>query len=144
MRLCSAVLFAIGCHALDALHAAELKPGGVVKLQFPELPPTLQAMVKEGNIPATLTSRLPDNYAPEGRGPLFVLLPGGGGGHGLGIDEAAQIIGPRDFIAVTMPLFKRRLLRDEPTGGLYIAPEWPMGMSRSSDMRLKLDSIVVE
>jgi hypothetical protein len=120
MRLCSVVSFAIACFALDALHAADLRPGGVVKLQFPELPPTLQAMVKEGNIPATLTARLPDNYTPEGQWPLFVFLPGGGGGHGLGIDEAAQTIGPRDFIAVTMPLFKRRFLRDEPTGGLHI------------------------
>jgi hypothetical protein len=36
------------------------------------------------------------------------------------------------------------LLRKICFGGLYIAPEWPMGMSRSSDVRLKLDSIVVE
>jgi hypothetical protein len=49
MRLCRAVLFAIGCFALDALHAADLKPGGVVESQFPELPPTPQAMVKDGN-----------------------------------------------------------------------------------------------
>jgi hypothetical protein len=38
----------------------------------------------------------------------------------------------------------RPFLRKICFGGLYIAPEWPMGMSRSSDVRLKLDSIVVE
>ena len=39
---------------------------------------------------------------------------------------------------------KKPLLRKICFGGLYVAPEWPMGMSRSSDVRLKLDSIVVE
>jgi hypothetical protein len=38
----------------------------------------------------------------------------------------------------------RPLLRKICFGGLYIAPEWPMGMSRSSDVRLKLESIIVE
>ena len=36
------------------------------------------------------------------------------------------------------------LLRKICFGGLYVAPEWPMGMSWNSDVRLKLDSIVVE
>lgn len=40
--------------------------------------------------------------------------------------------------------FKKPILRKICFGGLYVAPEWPMGMSRSSDVRLKLDSIVVE
>lgn len=36
------------------------------------------------------------------------------------------------------------LLRKICFGGLYVVPAWPMGVSRASDMRLKLDSIVVE
>jgi hypothetical protein len=40
--------------------------------------------------------------------------------------------------------FEKPILRKICFGGLYVAPEWPMGMSRSSDVRLKLDSIVVE
>jgi len=40
--------------------------------------------------------------------------------------------------------FERPILRKICFGGLYVAPEWPQGMSRSSDVRLKLDSIVVE
>ena len=39
---------------------------------------------------------------------------------------------------------KKPLLRKICFGGLYVAPQWPMGMSQTSDMRLKLDSIVVE
>jgi hypothetical protein len=40
--------------------------------------------------------------------------------------------------------FERPILRKICFGGLYVAPEWPMGMSPSSDVQLKLDSIVVE
>ena len=40
--------------------------------------------------------------------------------------------------------FEKPILRKICFGGLYVAPEWPMGMSWSSDVRLKLDSIVVE
>ncbi|MBI5822270.1 MAG: exo-alpha-sialidase [Verrucomicrobia bacterium] len=39
---------------------------------------------------------------------------------------------------------KKPLLRKICFGGLYVAPQWPMGTSQSSDMRLKLDSIRVE
>ncbi|OGV63095.1 MAG: hypothetical protein A2283_14980 [Lentisphaerae bacterium RIFOXYA12_FULL_48_11] len=40
--------------------------------------------------------------------------------------------------------FKKQLLRKICFGGLYVAPEWPMGMSRASDVRLKLDTITVK
>jgi hypothetical protein len=40
--------------------------------------------------------------------------------------------------------FPLPLLRKVCFGGLYVAPEWPQGMSWNSDVRLKLDSIVVE
>jgi len=29
-------------------------------------------------------------------------------------------------------------------GGLYVRPEWPMGMLRGSEIRLDLDSITVQ
>jgi hypothetical protein len=40
--------------------------------------------------------------------------------------------------------FAKALLRKICFGGLYEKPEWPLGMSRACDIRLKLDSIVVE
>ncbi|MBI5683648.1 MAG: exo-alpha-sialidase [Verrucomicrobia bacterium] len=40
--------------------------------------------------------------------------------------------------------FPLPLLRKICFGGLYAAPEWPQGMSWNSDVRLKLNSIVVE
>ena len=39
---------------------------------------------------------------------------------------------------------KKALLRKICFGGLYVAPQWPMGMQTASDVRLKLDSVVVE
>ncbi|MCY2991285.1 MAG: sialidase family protein [Planctomycetota bacterium] len=40
--------------------------------------------------------------------------------------------------------FEKPILRKICFGGLYVAPEWPLGMSRSSDVRLKLNSVGVE
>lgn len=40
--------------------------------------------------------------------------------------------------------FKKPLLRKICFGGLYVAPEWPMGMSGSSDVRIKIDSVRVD
>ena len=45
---------------------------------------------------------------------------------------------------VAAQTFEKPLLRKICFGGLYVAPEWPMGMSRASDVRLKLDTIVIE
>jgi hypothetical protein len=39
---------------------------------------------------------------------------------------------------------KKPLLRKICFGGLYVAPQWPMGTQPASDIRLKLDSIVVQ
>ncbi|MCX6911008.1 MAG: hypothetical protein NTY01_23605 [Verrucomicrobia bacterium] len=39
---------------------------------------------------------------------------------------------------------KKPLLRKICFGGLYVAPQWPMGTQWANDMRLKLDSIRVE
>jgi len=40
--------------------------------------------------------------------------------------------------------FEKPLLRKICFGGLYVAPPWPMGMHRASDMRLKLDTLIIE
>jgi hypothetical protein len=39
---------------------------------------------------------------------------------------------------------KRSLLRKVCFGGLYVAPQWPIGTQWASDVRLKLDSIQIE
>ena len=41
-------------------------------------------------------------------------------------------------------VIEKPLLRKLCFGGLYAAPAWPQGMGRSSDIRLKLDTLVIE
>jgi hypothetical protein len=101
--------------------AVSLKPGAVIQFTFPDLPATLYAQARNDPVPAKLTARLPDNYTPEGRWPLFVHLGGGVGGKGDDASTARKIVGPRDFIAVSMPLFQRVFDPKEFLGGVAIA-----------------------
>ena len=39
---------------------------------------------------------------------------------------------------------EKTILRKICFGGLYVAPPWPMGITRASDIRLKLDTLVIE
>ncbi|MCX6910629.1 MAG: hypothetical protein NTY01_21670 [Verrucomicrobia bacterium] len=100
--------------------AVSLKPGAVIQFTFPDLPPTLYAQAKNDPVPAKLTARLPDNYTPEGRWPLFVFLAGGVGAKGDDASMARKLIGPRDFIAVSMPLFQRVFDPKQYLGGVAI------------------------
>ena len=116
-------LFAAGLLLAAALAQAdgELRPGQVITLTFPELPPTLVAQAKNETAPPMLTARLPDNYTPEGRWPLFVFIAGGVGSKGGNVGGAREIIGPRDFIAVSLPLFQRAYNpKEQPGGGVAI------------------------
>lgn len=93
-----------------------LKPDAVLRWDFHDLPETLASMLTGEKKAARLTAQLPANYTPEGRFPLFVFLHGGHGGHGEPHPVTREIIGPRDFICVTLPLFKR--VYDEKEGAL--------------------------
>ena len=105
--------------SLQAL-AAEvyLRPGAVIQMSFPELPPTLYAQVKGEPGAAMLTARLPDNYSTNGQWPLFVFLAGGVGAKGDAVGPARAIVGPRDFIVVALPLFQRVIDAKESAGGM--------------------------
>jgi hypothetical protein len=100
--------------------AVSLKPGAKIQFTFPDLPPTLYAQARTNSAPAMLTALLPDNYAPEGCWPLFVFLAGGIGSKGDDASFARKLIGPRDFIAVSMPLFQRVFDPKQFLGGVAI------------------------
>lgn len=122
-KRCRGGLFAAGLALAAAFAQAEeaLKPGQVITLTFPELPPTLIAQAKGEATPAMLTARLPDNYTPEGRWPLFVFVAGGVGSKGDTVGNAREIVGPRDFIVVSLPLFQRAYNpKEQPGGGMAI------------------------
>ncbi len=95
---------ALVCQGIDT---AELVPNAKLTLEFPDLPNTLAGMVSGTEKPARLGAVLPSNYAPGSKHPLFVYLKGGSGGPDDGGAMARDIVGPEDFIAVQMPLFKK-------------------------------------
>jgi hypothetical protein len=93
--------------SVRAADAVELKPNAVLRFEFPDLPDTLASMLGGKKQPAVLTAQLPENYTPDGKFPICVYLQGGNGGDGEGNGRAARnLVGPRDFICVSLPLFK--------------------------------------
>jgi len=57
------------------------------------------------------------------------------------LDEKGFSVAVNDAPSVRV---EKPLLRKICFGGLYVVPEWPMGMTRASEIRLKLDTLVVE
>jgi hypothetical protein len=87
--------------------AAELQPGDSIRLEFPNLPPTLLAMKTGQPIVPQLTARLPQDYVSSRRFPLFVFIEGGEGGRGDA--DVRHYIGDRGFVTVNLPLFVKSL-----------------------------------
>lgn len=112
--------------------ASDLAPGAVLTFEFPELPPTLEAMDSGKASTPTLTARLPENYTSDGKFPLFIYLLGGPGGRGeeRHLKLGQYTIGPHDFITVTMPLFKRAVDKREPSNGLMVSMDDAATISR--------------
>ena len=122
-------LVTLPCLALVAACRQEEPPlvpieaGQVIQIEFPQLPATLYTVHTGHFEPARLTARLPDNYTDVGTFPLLVFLEGGHGGTATEgeLDRLRSITQDRDFIIVTMPLFKRIVDRREPHEGLMIS-----------------------
>jgi len=93
-----------GNHAWAA-GAAKLAPNAKLSFEFSDLPQTYYGQSTGEKLPAKLTAQLPENYNPRGKFPLFVFLEGGVGGRG-DATTARTLAGPRDFITVSMPLFR--------------------------------------
>jgi hypothetical protein len=119
-RHCVSVLTAAVACASGAGEVA-LEPNATLRFDFPDLPDTLMSAASGERHPAVLTARLPENYSHEGEFGLMVFLGGGAGGRGTDPSEARAIAGPRDFVAVSMPLFKRSLDKKEPYGGVMVS-----------------------
>jgi len=93
---------------LAPLHAdpPKLEPDAKLTLEFPELPATYFEQKTGKKTVPMLSAQLPENYSADKTSPLFVFIDGGNGGTGGNAAFARRIIGPRDFIAVNLPLFK--------------------------------------
>ena len=93
-------------HLAQGADSFKLEPNATVRLDFPDLPDTLATVASGERQVARLTATLPANYTREGKFPLFVFLNGGDGGRGDGLPIPRQQVVPRDFICVSLPLFK--------------------------------------
>lgn len=95
-----------------------LKPNGVLRLEFPDLPDTLATMVTGEYQPAILSAQLPVNYSSEEEFPLFVFFtPYGRGEHE---QFSRDVIGANDFICVHLPTFKNSYDQSEPWKGIIM------------------------
>jgi hypothetical protein len=79
----------------------KIEANATLRFEFPELPQTLAKQT------ARLTARLPANYSPKGKFPLFVFINGGDGGPGDSLPIDRGVVGSNNFICVNLPIFKR-------------------------------------
>ena len=90
--------------------AAETEPklaaGRTLTVAFPDMPPTFCALAGTRNAQAQMTIFLPANYDPGRKHPLFIFLNGGDGGTAANPGVARALTEGRDFICVSVPLFK--------------------------------------
>ena len=109
-----------------------LVPNGYVHLQFPQLPDTFFTKTTGKKVPPQLEARLPSNYSKDGKFPLFVFLAGGNGGD-AGVNSTGEtrlMIGDRDYICVSLPLF-RKSLEPHATVASDFPRDVPAGVSRA-------------
>jgi predicted peptidase len=96
--------------AASSIRAAEPStkpvPGSTLTVQFPEMPPTFYALHEKKNTKAQMTIFLPTNYDPGKKLPLLIFLNGGDGGAGGDLGVARSLCQGKDFVCVSMPLFK--------------------------------------
>ncbi len=142
-----AFTFLLAASALAAEPSAKLAPGGLLTIQFPDMPPTFHAIFQKKEVKAQMTVFLPSNYEPGRKFPLLIFLNGWDGGSGADLGVARSLCQGRDFICVSMPLFKAADFKvDKPNtpgvGFIMVAEDgkymWPFFKT----MLAKLDEVV--
>lgn len=98
------------CSQVASVRAAEpeskLSPGSTITIQFPQMPATFYDVFEKKTLPAQMTIFLPTNYEPGRKWPLLIFLNGGDGGAGASLGVARALCNNRDFVCVSVPLFK--------------------------------------
>jgi hypothetical protein len=99
------VLFLLTGFAAFAADQVKLEANAKIVFEFPDLPETFYSKSTHEKHPAMLSAQLPENYTRDAKFPIFVFLDGGNGGEGNS-SSARSIVGSRDFITVSLPLFR--------------------------------------
>jgi predicted esterase len=123
-----------------------LRANRVIEIRFPDLPDTFYAKRMRRRIQPTMTFHLPRNYSAAGRFPLIVYLDGGHGGPSTKktIGKARMITDDREYIAVTLPLFKKTMDPAEAYEGLLMGAreDYPLISRCFRTMLTELERVV--
>ena len=98
--------FASHPKAATTVSSPTLVPGSTFTVQFPELPPTFYNLAQKKDVKPQMTVFLPTNYDPARKHPLLLFLNGGDGGTGSNPAVARALSAEKDFVCVSVPLFK--------------------------------------
>jgi predicted peptidase len=130
---------------LSAEPAPKLTPGSTFTITFPEMPPTFYDLYAKKDVKAQMTVFLPRNYDPSRKHPLLVFLNGGDGGTGSNPGVARALTQEKDFVCVSMPLFKasdpkapRGYIMQDPDAR-YMCPFFQTMLARLEAVVLNLD-----
>lgn len=117
-----------------------LKPGQASTIYFPDLPPTLyETIQKKGTQPA-MTVFLPKNYDLQRKYPLIIFIGGGDGGPATGAAIARKLTEEKDFVCVSLPLFREKL--DPPPAIILRENDFKFMWPLFKTMLAKLDEMV--
>ena len=121
--------------------APKLMPGSMLTITFPEMPPTFYDLYAGKDVKAQMTVFLPRNYDPDRKHALLVFLNGGDGGTAANPGVARALTEEKDFVCVSLPLFKASDPK-APRGYVMQDPDakymWPFFRT----MLAKLDTLV--
>jgi len=119
-----------------------LAPGSSFTIRFPKMPPTFYELYQKKDMKAQMTVFLPNNYEPSRKHPLLVFLNGGDGGTGSNPGVARALVAEKDFICVSVPLF--RMTDPKAPGSDYVMrdPDAKYMFPFFRTMLAKLDQLV--
>jgi predicted esterase len=106
----------------------ELAPGSSHTFLFPDLPISLWSERLKIEKQTACTVQLPEDYTPEKKYPLVLMMGGSHGDHGYSAKGVRKIVGDTGVICLSLPLFKKDLapLKENESNKwnrLYIGPD---------------------
>ncbi|HOK04279.1 MAG TPA: hypothetical protein P5105_02815 [Victivallales bacterium] len=93
----------------SAQESNKLSPGQTITIKLDSLPPCLVELKSGKKVEAVMTATLPENYNSEGKFPVLLFLQGGEGGNGGNNNDASFFSDNKDFVALSLPLYKKTL-----------------------------------
>lgn len=133
-------------HAWTAEPVVKLTPGGTFTIQYPEMPATFATEQGNGHAKPAMTVFLPTNYTPDKKYPLLIFLNGGNGNAGGNPSVARRLCEDKDFVCLSVPLFKAPEDASAPSTGtarlLIRNPDCRLAWPLYRTMLAKLDELV--